>query len=146
MQKLPRPWNRSYRLVDRRDPHMIVVRVYSPKQIQVHQNQVTSCPPELPSEFFCYGTWRARPGQPPKWVNQLLQGDFFTDPYRSRGWPSECWRHWRLAVTRGSSDRESGSWSCWLHRGHISHRRWLPVGYPRWRPADVSWAEHPPWL
>ena len=58
------------------------LKVYSPQdgQIQIHQNRVAPCPPELPSGFFRYGTRRARPGRPPKWVNQLLQGDLFTDP------------------------------------------------------------------
>ena len=61
---------------------MTVVKVYSPQdgQIQVHQNCVAPCPPELPSGFFWYGTRCARPGRPPKWVNQRLQGDLFTDP------------------------------------------------------------------
>lgn len=40
------------------------------------------CPPELPSGFFWYGTRWARPGWPPKWVNQLLQGDLFTSKGR----------------------------------------------------------------
>ena len=61
---------------------MTVVKVYSPQdgQIQIHQNRVAPCLPELPSGFFSYGTRHARPGRPPKWVNQLLQGDLFTDP------------------------------------------------------------------
>ena len=82
MRKLSRPWHGPYRIVDRRDPDVTVVKVYSPQdgQIQVHQNRVAPCPPELPSGFFWYGTRRARPGRPPKWVNQLLQGDLFTDP------------------------------------------------------------------
>ena len=82
MRKLSRPWHGPYRVVDRRDPDLTVVKVYSPQdgQIQIHQNRVAPCPPELPSGFFWYGTRRARPGRPPKWVNQLLQGDLFTDP------------------------------------------------------------------
>ncbi len=35
-------------------------------------------PPELPSGFFWYGNRRAGPGRPPKWVDQLLSGDFFS--------------------------------------------------------------------
>ena len=80
MRKLSRPWHRPYRVVDRRDPDVTAVKVYSPQdgQIQVHQNRVAPCPPELPSGFYWYGTRRSRPGRPPKWVGQLLQGDLFT--------------------------------------------------------------------
>ena len=82
MRKLSRPWHGPYRVVDRRDPDLTVVKVYSPQdgQIQIHRNRVAPCPPELPSGFFWYGTRRARSGRPPKWVKQLLQGDLFTDP------------------------------------------------------------------
>ena len=82
MWKLSRPWHGPYCVVDRWDPDLTVVKVYSPQdgQIQIHQNRVAPCPPELPSAFFWYGTRRARPDRPPKWVNQLLQGDLFTDP------------------------------------------------------------------
>ena len=82
MQKPSRPWHGLYRIVDRRDPYITVVKVYSlqVEQIQVHQNHVAPCSPELPSGFFWYGTRRARPGRPPKWVNQLLPGDLFANP------------------------------------------------------------------
>ena len=58
MRKLSRPWQSPYRVVDQHDPDVTVVKVYSPQdgQIQVHQNRVTPCPPELPSGFFWYGT------------------------------------------------------------------------------------------
>ena len=81
MRKLSRPWHGPYRIVDRRNPDVTVVKVYSPQdgQMQVHQNRVAPCPPELPCGFYWYGTRRARPGRPPKWVDQLLRGDLFTD-------------------------------------------------------------------
>jgi hypothetical protein len=68
MQNLPRPWNGPYRVVDRQELDLTVVKVCSPQdgQIQVHQNRVAPCPPEPPSGFFWYGTRRARPGRPPK--------------------------------------------------------------------------------
>ena len=54
MHKLSRPWHGPYRVVDRRDPDLTVVKVYSPQdgQIKIHQNRVAPCPPELPSGFF----------------------------------------------------------------------------------------------
>ena len=78
-RKLSRPWHGPYRIIDRRDPDVTVVKVYAPQdgQIQV-QTRVALCPPELPSGFFWYGNRRARPGRPPKWVDKLLQGDLFS--------------------------------------------------------------------
>ena len=64
--KLLLPWHGPYRVVDRRDPDVTVVKVYAPQdgQIQVHQTRVAHCPPELPSGFFWYGNRRAGPGRP----------------------------------------------------------------------------------
>ena len=72
MRKLSRPWHGPYRVIDRRDPDVTVVKVYAPQdgQIQVHQNRVSRCPPELPSGFFWYGSRRSGPGRPPKWVDR----------------------------------------------------------------------------
>ena len=41
-------------------------------KLHVHQSRVVPCPPELPAGFFWYGTRRAGPGRPPKWVEGLL--------------------------------------------------------------------------
>ena len=81
-RKLSRPWYGPYRVVERRDPDVTVVKVYAPQdgRQQVHQARVTPCPPELPSGFFWYGNRRARPGRPPKWVDRLLQGEFTATP------------------------------------------------------------------
>ena len=64
-------------IVDRCDPDVTVVKVYSPQhgQIQVHLNGVAQCPPELPW-FFWYGTRRSKPGRP---VEKLLRGDLFDE-------------------------------------------------------------------
>ena len=71
--------------MDRRDPDVTVVKVYAPQdgQIQVHQNRVAHCPSELPAGFFWYGTRRASPGRPPKWIDRLLRGDLCTTQKRS---------------------------------------------------------------
>ena len=80
MCKLSRPWHGPYR--DQRAPDVTVVKVYAPQdgQIQVHQNRVAPCPPELPCGFFWYGTRHSGPGRPLKWVDKLLCGDLFADP------------------------------------------------------------------
>ena len=81
-RKLSRPWHGPYRVVERNDPDVTVVKVYSPQdgQIQVHQMRVAPCLPELPAGFFWYGSRRSSPGCPPKWVDQLLSGELFAEP------------------------------------------------------------------
>ena len=61
---------------------MTVVKVYAPQdsQIQVYQMCIAPCPPELPAGFYWYGSRHSSPGRPPKWVNQLLNGDLFGKP------------------------------------------------------------------
>ena len=81
-RKLSRPWHGPYRVVDRADPDLTVVNIYSPQdgQIHIHQSRVAPCPTELPGGFYWYGDRRARPGRPPRWVDQLLQGRLFPSP------------------------------------------------------------------
>ena len=73
LRKLSRPWHGPYRVIDKHNPDITVVKVYAPQdgQIQVHQSR---CPPELPAGFYWYGSRRSSPGRPPKWVDKLLQG------------------------------------------------------------------------
>lgn len=54
MRKLSQPWHSPYHVVDRRDPDVTMVKVYSPQdgQIQIHQNRVVPCLPELLSVDF----------------------------------------------------------------------------------------------
>ena len=51
LHKLSRPWHGLYRVDDRRDPDITMVKVYTPQdgQIQIHQTRVAHCPPELPA-------------------------------------------------------------------------------------------------
>ena len=74
-RKLSHPWHGPYRVIEKRDPDVTVVKVYAPQdgQIQVHQSRVSRCPPGFPAGFFWYGGRRSGPGRPPKWVDQLLQ-------------------------------------------------------------------------
>ena len=76
LRKLSGPWHGPYRVIDKRDPDITVVKVYAPQdgQIQVHQSRVVRCPPELPAGFYWYGSRRSSPGRPPRWVDKLLQG------------------------------------------------------------------------
>ena len=73
MRKLSRPW---HGVVDKRDPDITVMKVYSPQdgQIQVHQSRVVPCPHEFPAGFYWYGSRRSGPGRTPKWVDKLLYG------------------------------------------------------------------------
>ncbi len=54
---------------------VVATKVYKPssKNIQVHQSRVTRCPVGFPPGYFWYGTNRAGPGRPPKWVDQLVR-------------------------------------------------------------------------
>ena len=78
--KLSCPWHGPYRIVERRDPDVTVVKVYAPQdgQIQIHQDRVTPCPPRVAHQVFSgmeiYIYKRSKPGRPPKWVDRLLQG------------------------------------------------------------------------
>ena len=76
MRKLSRPWHGPYRVVDKRNPDVTVVKVYAPQdgQIQVHQSRVVHCPPEIPAGFYWYGNKCSSPGRPPQWVDNPFQG------------------------------------------------------------------------
>ena len=62
-------------MMERNDPDLTVSKVYYPQEgiIQVHQERICFCPPELPVGYFWYGTRRHSVGRPPKWVQNLLQ-------------------------------------------------------------------------
>ena len=76
--KLSCPWHGPYRIIERRDPDVTVVKVHAPQDGKLHVHlqlsRVVPCPPELPAGFFWYGTRRADPRRPPKWVEELLDG------------------------------------------------------------------------
>lgn len=73
LRKLSRPWHGPYRVVSWDDPDLTVVKVYFPQDgsIQVHQQRVQPCPPELASGFYWYGSRRSGPGRPPRWTRNL---------------------------------------------------------------------------
>ena len=56
-RKLSRPWHGPYRVTERHDPDVTVVKIYFPEKgpIQVHQSRVCPCPFELPAGFYWYG-------------------------------------------------------------------------------------------
>jgi len=75
MRKLSRPWHGPYHITNSRGPDVDVTKVYHPQDgvIQVHQSRVKHCPPNFPAGFYWYDGKQRGPGQPPKWVEQLLE-------------------------------------------------------------------------
>ena len=73
-RKLSRPWHGPYRVTQRNDPDVTVVKVHFPEEgtIQVHQSRVCPCPPRLPAGFYWYGGQRKSPGRLPPWLAKLL--------------------------------------------------------------------------
>ena len=82
LRKLSRPWHGPYRIIDRRDPDVTVVKIYAPQegQIQVHQTRVAPCSPQLPAGFYWYWTRRSSPGRPPLRGEQFPQRQQATGP------------------------------------------------------------------
>ena len=74
LRKLSRPWHGPYRIIEKRDPDVTVVKVYFPGEcpIQVHQLRVSPCPAKLPAGFYWYGGQRRSPGRVPPWLQRLL--------------------------------------------------------------------------
>ena len=73
-RKLSRPWHGPYRVLERKDPDVVVAKVYHPQhgQICVHQSRVCGCPDDFPAGYYWYGGKQKGPGRPPKWVERLL--------------------------------------------------------------------------
>ena len=48
--------------------------MYFPEEgiIQVHNNRVYPCPPQIPTGFYWYGGNQKSPGKIPKWLERLL--------------------------------------------------------------------------
>ena len=40
----------------------------------MHEARVAPCPPQFHAGYYLYGNRRAKPGRPPRWIDQLLQG------------------------------------------------------------------------
>jgi len=72
-RKLSHPWHGPYRVVGRKDPDITATKVYFPthSQIQVHQQRVCRCPPELIPGYYWYGSKQHSLGSIPKWVQEL---------------------------------------------------------------------------
>ena len=79
-RKLSRPWHGPYRVVSSDETGVVATKVYEPsnKNIQVHQSRVTRCPVGFPPGYYWYGTSRAAPGRPPKWVDQFVSAQTTT--------------------------------------------------------------------
>ena len=76
MRKLLHPWHGPYRTIERRDPDLMVVKVYFPEDgpIQIHQSRVSSCPPKFTAGFYWYGGNKKSEGRIPTWVQKLMLG------------------------------------------------------------------------
>ena len=75
MSKLSHPWHRPYRVVKRSDPDLSVSKVYYLWEgtIQVHQDRICVCPPELRLNYFWNGTCIHSVGRLPRWVQNVVQ-------------------------------------------------------------------------
>ena len=73
-QKLSTPWHGPYRIVARKDPDVTATKVYfsHERQIQVHQQRVTSCPV---TGYYWYGPKKHSDGKVPQWVEKLMKAD-----------------------------------------------------------------------
>ena len=59
----------------RNNPDITTTKVYFPQggQIQVHQQRVARCPPELITGYYWYGSNQNSRGKVPQWVEQLIK-------------------------------------------------------------------------
>jgi len=75
-RKLSHPWHGPYRILSHKDPDVTAVKVYFPNegQIQVHQQRVCQCPPELIPGYYWYGRGQRSTGRTPRWVENLQTG------------------------------------------------------------------------
>ena len=73
-RKLSKPWHGPYRVLERKNPDVVVAKVYHPQhgQICVHQSRVCRCPDDFLAWYYWYGGKQKGPGRPPKWVERLL--------------------------------------------------------------------------
>ena len=73
-QKLSRLWHEPYRVIQRNDPDLTVVKQFFPEAgpIQIHQFRVCPCS-ELPIGFYWYGGNSHSAGSVPRWVEKLTQ-------------------------------------------------------------------------
>ena len=74
-RKLSNPWHGPYRVLSRRDPDVTATKVYFPQegQIQVHQQRVTRCPPDLIAGYYWYGPKKHSSGKVPMWIEKLIE-------------------------------------------------------------------------
>ena len=71
--KLSQPWQGPYRILQQSNPDITASEVYFPdnSQIQVHQQRVTRCPPELISGYYWYSLSKHSFGKTPQWVESF---------------------------------------------------------------------------
>ena len=74
-RKLSNPWHGPYRILMRNDLDITATKVYFPQegQIQVHQQRVVRCPPELVAGYYWYGAKQRSKDKVPQWVENLIK-------------------------------------------------------------------------
>ena len=85
-RKMSRPWRGPFRVLERRDPNLILRSVYFPEEpsMLVHQLRVCPCPDHLPAGLFWYGSRRRSPGRTPAWLDRCLNSSS-KDPAEGTG-------------------------------------------------------------
>ena len=74
-RKLSRPWRGPFRITQRNDPDVTVVKVYYSEKgpLQIHLSRVCPSPLKLLVGFYWYGGNRKSAGRIPQWVKKLFQ-------------------------------------------------------------------------
>ena len=87
LRKLSRPWHGPYRVMSTNGPDVTTQKEYFPHegQIQIHQGRVCTCPPGFPVGYYWYGGKRQSPGNPPKWLQKLLNDEPNSDQSAETG-------------------------------------------------------------
>ena len=72
-RNLSQPWHGPYRVSAVRDPDIVVVKVYFPREgpINIHQMRVTPCPQGFPAGYYWYGRRQHSSGKVPQWLERF---------------------------------------------------------------------------
>ena len=67
-RKLSQLWHGPYWVISQKYPNIVASKIYFPDDppIKIHQSRVQLCPTTFPTNFYCYGNKKAKPGRPSK--------------------------------------------------------------------------------
>ena len=73
-RKLSRPWHGPCRITTLNDTNVTAVKIYFPREdaVQIHQSRIKPCPEGFMAGYYWYGSKKKGPGQPPRWVENIL--------------------------------------------------------------------------